>query len=156
MSSPVPKVVASSGRRRSGGTRSRPEAAAISITAVRPSPSSAQRASTGSPSGPVTRRTNQRPPVAWTRAAAVPSPPSARGRATTAAPGQPRRTPRAMADAASGAVRLPLKESGATSTRSGGGDGPGPRPDEPASGRGGGSRGSSGARGRGWGSGASA
>ena len=53
------------------------------MTAVRPSPRTPQRASTGSPSGPRTVRVSKRPPVASTRASTVPSPPSAMGIFTT-------------------------------------------------------------------------
>ena len=83
------------GSRRSGGTRTRPEAEAISITAVRPSPSRPKRATTGSPSGPVTvasriraRRSPRRAPRRSPRRRR----PSGRGRST----------PRAAASDASG------------------------------------------------------
>ena len=52
----MPRVVVIKGLRRSTGTSTNPEAAAISIAAVRPSPSRPNRAVSGSPRGPVTRR----------------------------------------------------------------------------------------------------
>lgn len=79
ISSPTPAVLACSGARCAGGTSARPLAAAISITAVRPSPVSPKNACTGVPSGPLTVQSITRPPVAATSASTVPSPPSATG-----------------------------------------------------------------------------
>ncbi len=84
--SPVPRVVARRGSRRAFGTSQRPEAEAISSTAVRPSPSNPNGAATGSPSGPVTVTSRYDPPVAATSAATVPSPPSAIGTRSISAP----------------------------------------------------------------------
>ena len=116
-SSPVPRVVATIGSRRSDGTSTSPEAAAISIAAVRPSPSRPNGATTGSPIGPLTVASRNEPPVAATRAATVPSPPSAIGTRSIVAPGEARTTPRTMASAARDADRLPLNLSGAITTR---------------------------------------
>ncbi len=115
-SSPVPRVEVRDGSRRSRGTSARPDAAAISMTAVWPSPSIPNRAETGSPSGPATTTSENEPPVAATSASTVPSPPSAIGAWSIAAPGTAVATPRAIAFAASGAERLPLNLSGATTT----------------------------------------
>ena len=57
------------------------------------------------------------PPVAATRAWVVPSPPSAIGTWSIDASGDARTTPRAIAAAASRAVKLPLNLSGAITTR---------------------------------------
>ena len=73
-SSPVPCVVALTGSLPSAPpTRERPEARAISITAVRPT--NRHGASTGSPSGPITTVRRFGPPST----SSVPSPPSAIG-----------------------------------------------------------------------------
>ena len=110
-------VVVTRGSRRARGTSGSPEAAAISMTAVRPSPSTPQAASTGSPSGPRTAVRLGWPAVASSSASTVPSPPSAMGTFTTSAPGKTARTPRSMAWATCSAEALPLNESGATMTR---------------------------------------
>ncbi len=65
--------------RASRGMRTRPEADAISTTAVAPSPRIPNRAVTEAPRGPVTLASRNEPPVASTRASTVPSPPSAMG-----------------------------------------------------------------------------
>src|SRR5258708_4975521 len=72
ISSPTPYVVAMRGSRCSAGTSGRPELAAISITALRPSPISPKKASTGCPKGPVTSRSTTCPLVASTSACVVP------------------------------------------------------------------------------------
>ena len=59
--------------------RVKPDAAAISMTAVWPSPSSPKKPATGCPKGPVTVTGTIRPDVASTSARTVPSPPSAMG-----------------------------------------------------------------------------
>ncbi len=78
------------------------------------SPLIPQAASTASPSGPHTVARRSRPPVPRTTAATVPFPPSAMGAGTTCAPGATAAMPRAMACAASGALRDSFSESGAT------------------------------------------
>ncbi len=87
--------------------RASPEASAASTTA-RP-PSSRQPASTGLPSGPVTRVVRFAPPSA----SSVPSPPSASGSIRHSHPA--RRAPSASARAASGPVSDPRNLSGAAS-----------------------------------------
>ena len=87
------------------------------MTAVSPSPSTPQRACTGSPSGPRTVRSSSRPRVAATRASTVPSPPSAMGTFATSASGNTARAPRSIASATASAERLPLNESGAMTIR---------------------------------------
>ena len=101
------------GLRRLCGTKARPEARAISITAVPPSPMTPQRASRGCPNGPVTVLVNTCPPVASTSACRVPSPPSATGAKTVSARGAAAATPRAMACAASSPEIPALKPWGA-------------------------------------------
>src|ERR1700704_4372640 len=112
-----PSLVALRGSRFPGGTRARPAAFAISITAVDPPSISPYSASTGSPSGPRTRRVRRSPPVAATSASTVPSPPSAIGTNTISASGRAARTPSAIASAASNAVNEPLKALGAMTMR---------------------------------------
>ena len=114
ISCPVPKVVVCKGFLLSGGTRVRPDADAISITAVFPSDSMPNSASTSFPSGPRTRSVLICPPVASTRDWTVPSPPSAIGIFSIIASGNTRWSPCSIAFAASNAVTLPLNESGAT------------------------------------------
>ncbi len=82
ISSPVPRVLASSASRRSRSTSARPLARAISMIAV-PSGSTAHSASTGSPSGPVTCVTRDEPPRRDAITSSVPSPPSASGSSMT-------------------------------------------------------------------------
>ena len=79
MSSPVPRVLAASASRSASVTRCRPEAAAISTTAVPPSSTSPYWALTGRPSGSVTSTVTHSPPRASISASIVPSPPSASG-----------------------------------------------------------------------------
>ncbi len=112
ISSPVPRLLLRVASRRSRGTRCKPLAEAISITAVASS-SQPQCARVGSPSGPSTRHSRRSPAVAASTASTVPSPPSASGRSNTSACGKTRRQPRAIASATSGADRLSLNESGA-------------------------------------------
>ena len=119
ISSPVPKVVVVRGLRRSSGTRAKPEARAISMTAVRPSPMTPHCAVRYSPSGPVTGASKKRPPVVSMSAASVPSPPSATGISVVSASGMARNTPLWMARAASRAPILCLKAWGAMTTRRG-------------------------------------
>src|SRR5258707_7158076 len=106
------------GSRASCGTSGRPEAAAISITAVRlipdAPPSMRYSAVIGTPSGSVTMAWRSAPAVAATSACTVPSPPSATGTTVTLAEGSARWMPRAMAAPTSGASRLPLSAWGAT------------------------------------------
>src|SRR4029077_8290180 len=94
----------------------RPLAAASSTTAVRPESIKPKRASTRSPSGPSTFALRYSPSLATTSASIVPSPPSATGTSTISASGKTSRTPRAIAAAACGAVSVPLKALGATTT----------------------------------------
>ncbi|EXI74920.1 MAG: hypothetical protein AW07_01531 [Candidatus Accumulibacter sp. SK-11] len=117
ISSPVPKVVVSRGSRWPGASSGSPDAAAISTTAVVPSPRIPHCASTGARRGPLTRVWRSVPPVAPTRAATVPSPPSAIGTLRTSASGKTSRMPRSIASATPTALRLPLNESGATTMR---------------------------------------
>ncbi len=118
--SPVPAVEASSGLRSAGASSGRPEAAAISITAV-PSSSSRYEASIGRPSGSRTRAVRRVPPRARSTASTVPSPPSARGTASISiccpSACAARCAPCASATATSAALRLPLREAGAISRR---------------------------------------
>ena len=91
-----------------------PAAVASSTTAV---PSRrAKVAVTGAPSGPDTWAVRAFQP-ARRAAATVPSPPSAIGRRTHSATGSARRAPASIASAASSAVSVPLKESGAITMR---------------------------------------
>lgn len=113
-SSPEPYVVAVSGANTPSGRCWRPEASAISTTAVEPR--SAYAAVTGSPTGPVTRASRRSNPAA-TAAATVPSPPSATGRVSTSRPGTTRRSPAVTRSATCTAVSEPLNLSAATSTR---------------------------------------
>ena len=120
MSSPTPRVVVRLGSLEQwGGMRAKPHASAASITAVTPSPRMPQRARTRSPTGPVTWAWQYSPPVVSTKVSSVSSPPSATGRSTMSADGRSRRTPRAMASAASRALRLSLNAWGATTIRIG-------------------------------------
>src|SRR5690349_10347390 len=66
----------------------------------------------GRPSGSWAGATRRSPPSASTRISAVPSPPSAAGQRSATPP--PSSMPRPIARATSGALRVPLKESGAT------------------------------------------
>jgi hypothetical protein len=110
ISSPVPTVEAATGSLPSGPpTRSRPEARDISMTALRPS--RRQPASTGSPSGPVTRVVRLGPP----KTSRVPSPPSATGRSAQFHPSAAAARPTAAATSA--AVAVPRNLSGAATTR---------------------------------------
>ena len=113
-SSPVPAVEARSASRSCGVISARPEASATSTSAVRPSASMAQRASTGRPSASLHGARWMRPPSAGRSTSIVPSPPSAIGHSSA-------RTPRARRPAASAATTLradivPLNASGASRT----------------------------------------
>gem|GEM_PF-5561216 len=105
---PVPSVVVVLGLRRFEGTMASPEALAISITAVRPSPMTPHCASTCWLMGPVTVLVKISPQVASTSACSVPSPPSATGSKTVSASGTAARTPLAIAWAASRPEMPPL------------------------------------------------
>ncbi len=105
------------GLRSSGGTRTSPEASAISTTAVRSSPRTPNRADTFSPRGPVTSLMMKLPTVPDTRVSIRPSPPSDSGIDMTSAVGSTRWIPPAIKEATSEAVRLSLNESGATNIR---------------------------------------
>jgi hypothetical protein len=113
-SSPTPRLVASSGLRRSAASNARPHALALSRIAVSTSiqPSTA---STGTPSGPVTG-TDSRSPLGSSTASSKPSPPSDNGHVSTTACGKARRAPRANASATWRGPRVPLNAAGATST----------------------------------------
>ena len=102
ISSPVPRVVARPGSRRDAAIRSSPEARAISTTPNTPSSPGTRpnEASTGSPSGPVTRTVSTRAPAPLTTASIVPSPPSAIGTRSSRSPGRARRHPASIASAA--------------------------------------------------------
>ena len=91
-----------------------PDAAAISTIAV--SPSRAYVASTGSPSGPVTRTVRGVAPLAR-NASTVPSPPSAIGTSSHARAGEHVAHARGQRGGDAGRVELPLNLSGATTTR---------------------------------------
>ncbi len=106
----MPRVDAAQASRRSSGIRVRPLADAVSTTAVRRS-SSAKRASTGSPSGPLATHATIVPTRAATSASSVPSPPSAIGIPTAVPPIS--RTPAATASVTAAAENVPLKLSGA-------------------------------------------
>jgi hypothetical protein len=97
--------------------RASPDDWASSTTAVS-SGSISQAASTGRPSGPVTRGTTWRTAsgVAVEIASSVPSPPSACGSSTRSSSERTVRQPAAIASAASRATIEPLKESGAMTT----------------------------------------
>jgi opine dehydrogenase len=105
------------------GTRARPAAAAISMTAVvfASPPSMPNMASTGIPTGPVTRTRCSLPPVRSTRASVKPSPPSTIGTSRMRAVGMARLAPAAMARVTAGADRASLSPEGATRTVSDGG-----------------------------------
>src|SRR5438552_3146034 len=96
MSSPVPRVDVIRGSRSSSRSNVRPLAAAISTTAVVPSPRIPHSASISRSSGSWTRAARIRPFVARTSACTVPSPPSARGSSSSCASRRTRRTPRAI------------------------------------------------------------
>ena len=106
-------VLVISGFRSFGLSSARPLAAAISITAVEPSPVTPKEAVIFRPSGSRTRRFNMPPPVAAVIAETVPSPPSAIGIFSKPASRKTFLNPVSMQLAASKAVRRPLKESGA-------------------------------------------
>src|SRR2546430_11460773 len=108
--------VVSRGARTRSGMSVTPMTAESSTTAVRPDSITPYFAETGSPSGPSTPAVRYSPWLAETSASSVPSPPSATGTSTTSASGKTSRTPRAIASAASVAVRVPLKAFGATTT----------------------------------------
>ena len=74
------------------------------------------RRCTGSPSGPSTLRVTDRAVVGADHRLDGPVPPSATGTSTPRRLGNASRTPRAMAAAACGAVSVPLKALGATTT----------------------------------------
>jgi hypothetical protein len=112
MSSPTPRLVASSGLRRSAGSSAIPHALAHSKIAVSAS-SQPSSACTGAPSGPVTA-TCSRSDVGSSTASSSPSPPSATGHASTLACGNARRAPCARASATSRAPMVPLNAVGAT------------------------------------------
>src|SRR4051794_18043972 len=118
ISSPVPRVLARSGSFRPD-TNASPLARAISTTAT-PVGSTPHSASTGSPSGPVTRATRREPPRADSRVSRVPSPPSASGISTTSS-NPARVSPAAMAAAASSARSVPRNLSGHATARVGDG-----------------------------------
>jgi len=115
ISSPVPQLVACNASRSSGRSRGRPEAAAVSTTAV-PSGRTPYSAEMGRPSGSCAVIQTFFPPVAATSASTVPSPPSATGIPTVCASGKTLWTPRSIAETASSAEQLPLKESAAMIT----------------------------------------
>src|SRR5688572_5932854 len=116
-SSPVPYVVVRVGSRWSSRRRCKPLAAAISTTAVNPSPSSPIGASTFIPgSGPLTLCVTILPPVAATSASTVPSPPSAIGHSSIATSGSTSRSPAWIARATSIAFSESLNLSGAMTT----------------------------------------
>src|SRR4051794_6844243 len=112
ISSPVPALSARSASRSSGATRERPEAAATSTIAVDPSRTRANSASIPRPSGSCTRAVRRSPPIASRRTSIVPSPPSAAGHRSACPPASS--IPAPMASATCLALRVPLKESGAT------------------------------------------
>ena len=116
-SSPVPRVVATTGLRRSAGTSTSPDAVAISIAAVWPSPSRPNVADDRLAQRPVDRglaeRAARRRHQRRDRALAAVGHRHPVDRRLGRSPA----TPRAMASAASDAVRLPLNLSGAITTR---------------------------------------
>ena len=124
ISSPVPVVLAAIGSLPSAPPAStRPDASAISITAVRPV--IRQSASTGSPSGPVTIVCRVGPP----NASSHPSPPSETGAGSHSWPS--RSAAAAIVSATSRAVAVPLNLSTAASTRTSAqatGGSPAPKP----------------------------
>jgi hypothetical protein len=117
-SSPVPMLVAVIGSRSSLATRERPEASAISMTAVGVPSTVAlsQRAVTGRPSGSWTTVVRQSQPPAAATASSVPSPPSASGHRRISSSGRARSQPSASARATCTDVSVPLNESGANRT----------------------------------------
>ncbi len=100
-----------------------PEVDARSMTAVPRGASavggsSSQWVETGEPAGPsTTTGIRTAPGTAAANAATVPSPPSAIGRCTNVVEGSIEAHPSASAAAASAAVMVPLKLSGASTTR---------------------------------------
>src|SRR5262249_46066425 len=114
---PSPVVCARIGSGRA--SRGSPLARASSTAAAAPG-SSSQAQSTGPSPGPVTvARCHRAPGTAAASTSSVPSPPSASGRQVTWSAGRSASQPRARASAAAAAVVLPLKESGASRTRTG-------------------------------------
>src|SRR5438128_3270884 len=114
ISSPVPRVLARNGSLRPD-TSAKPLARAISMTAIPPG-NTPHSASTGSPSGPVTRATRREPPRAASKVSSVPSPPSASGNSTMSTK-PARRSPAAIAAAASLARNVPRNLSGHATAR---------------------------------------
>ena len=102
-------------RARARSTRPRPDAAAVSTMAT--SPARPNSAWIGRPSGSVTSACRRSAPRPAASASSVPSPPSATGHRSTGRPAPC--SPRPMAAATSDALKVPLNESGATSTVSG-------------------------------------
>jgi hypothetical protein len=117
--SPVPRVLARSGCSGTSETPGSPVASASSTTAVRPSGETAHRADVGRPIASTVATVRGSAPQTASSASRVPSPPSAMGRRVTTASGAAASTPSATAEATSDADRLPLNESGQTTTRSG-------------------------------------
>ena len=92
-----------------------PEASAISMTAVLPSPRIPYLAFVFSPKGPATQTVTYSPPNPSTRASVVPSPPSAKG-FTVICASHALRMPLFAAYPASIELMLPLNESIAITT----------------------------------------
>ena len=113
MSSPTPKLEVFIGFLFLSGTRCKPQASAISITAVFEFPSIPHLALIYSPRGPDTFVEKYLPWVAVTKTSTVPSPPSAIGNFKILASGKIPKKPSSIAFAASEAVKVSLKESGA-------------------------------------------
>ena len=109
-SSPVPYEVVSSGSLFSSGMSVRPEADAISITAL-PSSKSANFASTGSMSGPCTSTVRGFASAEASTASTVPSPPSARAIFTVSTSPNTARAASPSSSAMRADSSVPLKES---------------------------------------------
>src|SRR5262249_43841000 len=116
ISSPVPKVVVRRGSRSEGASRERPEAAAISSTAVLHRSRVPQRAVIGRPSGSRTRLSRASPFAASSSALTKPGPPSENG-ATSRSAELTAPIADAIALAASTAVKVPLNSCGAIRMR---------------------------------------
>ena len=112
-SSPVPKVVVSSGLRSSSRSRVSPEAAATSMMAVPPSADIPYPARSGRISGSWASHSTVEPPSASSSAFIVPSPPSATSRHTVPHTGNTSLTPSETASATSADDSEPLNESDA-------------------------------------------
>src|SRR5450756_232314 len=120
MSSPTPRLVVRRGSRSRSGTRCSPHASADSRYAVGGPPgrpTSSTRPGAMAPRGPLTDRSWTVPPRAACIASRNPGPPSTSGHSSIESPGAQRAHPAAIARAASGALSVPPKLSGATSTR---------------------------------------